>query len=271
MRIMLVVLVAIFLNCQQSKRINKSNLVGINLLVDWEFIDGETARIFHFKTDVDLIYYDSLVMLRERITYLGLGKRETYERNDTGFNIQELVRDSTNEISRVLFFIYKPRDTSGLKYDSLGAKTGVSFNVDSLIKDKIVRNDVFYIPNDSLVETVNHVEGYSMLKKYVPKIKYDDSYADSSYLYFSDKLRDIKHSFSPLLDSIEKMKLCKVIFVYNSIPKGKYDKDMPRRQMLFEIKKIDIDEPEKIIALFEQFKRNISKSIDSQLKSPKQS
>lgn len=158
-----------------------------------------------------------------------------------------------------------------MRYDSFGASKGLSFNVDSLLKDKIVKNDVFYIPNDSLVETVNGIDGYSMLKKYVPKIKYDDSYADSSYLYFSDNLRDVKHSFSPLLDSTEKMKLCKVIFVYNPIPKGKYDKDMPRRQMLFEIKKITIDEPEKIITLFERFKRNISKSIDSQLKSPKQS
>lgn len=97
-----------FLNCQKAKKISKSSLVGINLAVDWEFIDGRTAGISHFKTDVDLIYYDSLVMLRERITQLGLGKRETYERNDTVFNIQEMVPDSTDERTKVLFLFINP-------------------------------------------------------------------------------------------------------------------------------------------------------------------
>lgn len=245
--------------CNSIQNLGKTKIRAINLSVNWEFVNAENGQIAIYPFDIDISYHENLVMFRDRIPYLEFGKRTTYESNDTVYAEQELINDSTDERTKYRFFIYRQGDSQGLMYDALNTLQGQLFDVDSLLKVKALKGGAFYDDNDSLVETVNNPEGYEKLKKYVPKIKYNESYADSNYFYFSDKLNDIKYSFSPLLDSVEGLKLSKIVSIYKRIPKGGlYKVDIPQRQMLFEIKEIEIDDPEGIIALFERFKKSMA-------------
>lgn len=93
-----------------------------------------------------------------------------------------------------------------------------------------------------------------MVEKYIPKIKYDESYSDTTFLYYSFQLNGIDFTFSKELDSLKGMKLFKIRAVFNPIPKGKYSFKVPSREYLFEIDRYDINNRQEILSLFEKFK-----------------
>ena len=95
---------------------------------------------------------------------------------------------------------------------------------------------MFYNSNDSLL-CVSRKDS-QVTERYIPKIKTDDSFADSSILIYSARQSGgFSYSLAPKLDSLKKMKLTKVIFIYNSkaqSTKGFYE--IPRREYVFEIR-----------------------------------
>jgi hypothetical protein len=83
------------------------------------------------------------------------------------------------------------------------------------------------MPNGDIAET------------YIPRIKEDVSFPDSMYFYYSDFMK-IDYSFSKQLDSIKGKKLYQVRMIYNPLSKGVFPFDAPRREYLFEMKKLEV-------------------------------
>jgi hypothetical protein len=110
--------------------------------------------------------------------------------------------------------------------------------------------------NDTLIESKTNEEGNELVEKYIPRIKYDETYPDSTFLYFrNDKVKYNDFSFSPYLDSLKNRKIFKIIFTYNPIPKGVYSFDVPGRNIIFEMRQIQLTNEKEVIKFFDKVKK----------------
>jgi hypothetical protein len=240
--------------CQTRTLSVASHLEGFTLSVNWDFQEQAGAELRKFEHSVDIIHYDNLIMYRDKIPLMQFGKRKSVESNDTVYVQQELIEDTTEQNAMFFYFIYKEGNQTGIRYDSDDESLFGSFNVDSLLRVKSLKGAVFYAENDSLVYSETNSNGFDLFQVYVPKLKIDASYCDTTYMYFSKLLDNVSYSFSPVLDNTTKIKLAKVIFVYNP-GVDHAGKSIAARKMISEIKPLAIKDTNKIIALFERYKK----------------
>ncbi|HKO80954.1 MAG TPA: hypothetical protein VJU78_11190 [Chitinophagaceae bacterium] len=213
--------------------------------------DGQLVSI----ADSPIIYY-----YKNRVLYqINHPYNNSYVKFDTSGNIisEQLIKEGV----RFSYFIYEKDSVYGLSYDSIDAPNCQRYLVDSFLRTKFSAQEVMFDnTDDSLVLLNTDTINYDLFEKYIPKIKPDETYPDSGYYYYSDKLKGINYSFSKKIDSLKKMKLCKVKFIYNPIPKGSNPFETPRREFQFEIKEIPVANPKEILAFFE---RHLKKSIQN--------
>jgi hypothetical protein len=88
---------------------------------------------------------------------------------------------------------------------------------------------------------------------YSGRVKY---MKDTLTLYFSNKLRDLDFSLSEKLDSLKQLKL----FKFRAINDEEVMEDskmlIPKREVVFEIKEIPVDNPKEIMGYFERYKKD---------------
>lgn len=241
--------------CHPKKLVTTKNLQAISLQVDWDLQQNEQSELKKFQNSLDIIYYEDYVMYRERIPFMNFGRREAFENNDTVHIIQELIEDTSELKTAYQYFIYRTGTDQGYLYTSEAESEPAAFNVDSILKKKGMKGVSFYDRNDSLVFTEKQSGPFALLQKYVPRSKPDASFCDTSYMYFSENLRNVRYSFSPELDQKMKMKLAKVVFLYNPGDPAKGSRSAGRK-LLFEIRQVQIKDPAKIITLFERYKKD---------------
>lgn len=135
-------------------------------------------------------------------------------------------------------YIFKRDDSKiGLLFDTMDVTAYRIVNADSNLKQKLFFNEeMFYNNNDSLL-SVSKTESL-VAEVYKPRFQPDDSYPDSSILYFTAKNQaGICYSLTPSLDSIRQMKLTKAVFIYKRRPAGESaGYEIPRRETVFEIR-----------------------------------
>jgi hypothetical protein len=66
----------------------------------------------------------------------------------------------------------------------------------------------------------------------------------------------MQYSLSRALDSIKQQKLIKARFVYNPSFSKKYSIHMPQREVLLEIKKVEIQDMAAVKSMLERFKKD---------------
>jgi hypothetical protein len=150
------------------------------------------------------------------------------------------------------YFVYHKDSLYGYHYDSLNGlpqkkqlvdsflsnntltKFGPAYNI--LIEDCVLA--------DSAFDEVNQI----LLEKYTLKIKPDESYNDSLFLYYSRKLNDIDFfSFSKEADSTKKKKLFRVRVIYNANPQSKDQFGRFAKEFTFEFQKIEVSMKKEIM------------------------
>lgn len=156
---------------------------------------------------------------------------------------------------RYTYFIYRLGSAHGFYYDSLNASPYKTSLVDSLLGAKAFTKVKFYDPeNDLLIETDEDDGRNFVTEKYIPRNKSDDSYCDTTYLYYTNEMSTIDYSFSKPLDSAKGMKLYKVKLIYNATTAGNYAIEIPRREFVFELKHSTVANPDEMIGLMERVK-----------------
>lgn len=126
--------------------------------------------------------------------------------------------------------------------------------VDSLLKLKAFwGNNYFDSKNDSLVSQDKNVAGYTLVEKYIPKYKPDDSYPDTTILYYNNKLVGFYHSFSKDLEQHKQLKIYKVRMIFKEQNNEQYNITVPYREFKFEFLKDSVSIPADIVSLFEKF------------------
>jgi hypothetical protein len=131
--------------------------------------------------------------------------------------------------------------------------------VDSILKRKVAPinlQSIIYSPNDTLIEKVILGKGGDYIDKYVPKTKPDESYNDTTLLYYSKAMKKIQFSLSPFLDSLNDSKLYKLRLAYNESYSQKYSITMPQRDIIYEIQQIKLANAEKLKPLFRRFRED---------------
>jgi hypothetical protein len=169
-------------------------------------------------------------------------------------NATEILKKET----RFSYFFYLEDSTSGFYFDKQGVAEPKKLSVDSFLAMKTFKNFNFFDQNnDSLIQTIKSANK-TVIEKYIPKKKPDQSYPDTTYLYYNKKFNDLDlYRFSKLLDSTKRMKLFKVEMKYNSQFYDGYSFKFPEREFLFHLKESKKPNRE-IIGLFKTLKEKIS-------------
>jgi len=234
-------------SCFLNKKINKDSneIKGINLFTKLDFVKSDNGKTFTVNDSVSIFYYKDLVLYRIPVPFDSM--KAISKTKDTVTN--QYVSTKINH----KYFLFRQGNKIGLQYDSLNFSPH-QFEVDSFLKFNSFSNAKFYDKtNDSLYK--EFFDNNSVLTRiYVPKVKYDPSYNDTTKMFFSKSLNDIDFSFSSDLDSQLKMKLFRVEAIFNPIPKGLYSFAVPKRTFLFEMKankESDLQMEKKYFRLFQ--------------------
>lgn len=231
-----------------TKHIADGSEQAVRLKIHWQLVGEQNG-----KAEV-MEVIDSVFVINRAGYFVYLIPHVTEHSKITVNKDNEVISNSLlSETTSFIIYIFQDKDSLGLKFDSLSAKTGTKFNVDSFLINKTFKGMKSYNEeNDSLVSKTYFDSNTRVLETYVPKTLYENSF-DSAYFFFTKEKIETNISFSKLLEEKRKMKLYKLIGVYNAIPVGKYPFAIPKREMIWELKNINLPFDEKIDNLIRKY------------------
>lgn len=239
-----------FLNsaCNFAKHAKKVEMYDLTSKI--EMVKVSDKSYYVLNDTVGIIYYDDFTIIKIPITE----QTSIVNSEDNG----RIVETILNSQIKNEYFIYQNKKGYGLLFQSLNDSLPEKFPIDSILNTWTFKNWKFFNEDlDSLVFTKSEFNGDTK-QTWVPTMKPDLSYADSTYLFFSKSLNNLPFSFSPELDRVHNSKLYKVKMIYNSITDDA-NTTIPRREYLFEIKKSNTNDIHPIINFIHENKELLKK------------
>lgn len=254
MRLLIVLLFSLlFFGCIVTKHKNPiDNITAIAYIVklplvqgDRQYIDfGDTTPIYYFQ---DLIIY--------KLPYTFDSSKMTYHIKTETISQEHILTET-----RYNYFVYKNGNNNGIWYRSIEQlDSNKTLTVDSILKRVGTPTNlqaIIFSPNDSLLESQSLDNGDILIEKYIPKTKLDDSYNDTTLLYYSKTMKLIQFSLSPFLDSLKNKKLYKLRLAFNEVFSETYSITMPKRDIIYEIREMNVDNIDNLKILLLRFKRD---------------
>ncbi|WP_443936822.1 hypothetical protein [Pedobacter sp. MW01-1-1] len=257
------IILSLFFSYQPIAK-KKSAIVAIKLTSDLPLSPNLKEGKLVLWSDSLLVYsLDSILLFRKpyRVTY---HNNNAIKDDVMIFSDDPATIDST-VVKYVDYLCYK-NAVEGYEYNQNRPNnrnkpnTKRAFNVDSFLVENAYKNMKFITNGDELIK----VENTNHLRKeiYFDKLKRGGNYPDTTSLLFDAKFNKIDFSLSKELDSLRKMKLVEVYFFYNAKPKTvDMPNGMPKRAFHFKIEEIKVNNEDKILALFERFKRDKNEGL----------
>jgi hypothetical protein len=234
-----------FLNCGNSYyRRNKpsdKNIRCLNISHKLPVLCSDAKTMCYMEGFENIFYYDSMVML-QLPTHFYHFKADELEKTDTGSN----------------YFVYKKNEKDGFFYHAFSPQNNKALPVDSTVS-KYINFNVYEFFEKNLIKLISSRKDprSGILEEiYSGKVQYAK---DTFFFYFSDKLKDFDFSLSVKLDSIKKMKLYKFRAINQEEVLEESKMLIPKREVVFEIKEIPVDNPKEIITYFERYKKDFYK------------
>jgi hypothetical protein len=233
------------INCNQVNYTIK-NIVYLRLTVNYplvQLINGnvdfrnlkDTIHIYYHKNDV--IYF---------IPY-----KETLETE------QRIIFEKV----KYKYFIYTKGDTSGLYSGSLSENASPRvLSVDSFLFNRAYAVK-FDLHNIRLIGVSENQDNEVVEEKYMPTKADNENCYDTMVFRFDKRISNVEFSFSNEIEKIKMRKLVKVRLVFNQKYSQQYQIMMPQREMSFEIQKLPVKDPQYILSLFEQLRKQKKKYI----------
>ncbi|WP_146186509.1 hypothetical protein [Pedobacter sp. HMWF019] len=183
------------------------------------------------------IYYKGDIVVYEIPVF------KTVDKQHTSGDTITVETEISNEIDAYRYIIYKEGEDLGKQFFGLDDQSPTQVNIQHINKELFTYTEgLFYGDNDVFKEK-HQKDQNSLVEVYVPKNKPDDSYNDTTYLYFNTKFPSVKFSLDKNLDSKRKDKLTKAVLVYNG------NDTHPRMNLTFEIQ-VALDNRIKILTEF---------------------
>lgn len=133
------------------------------------------------------------------------------------------------------YLIYNSKDTFGYLFTSNKGNVKRVL-VDSILNVVAFGEVKFYDnQNDQLIGSFNESDSYEFSEIYIPNIKSDYSYPDTTMIYYSKELKELKFSFSKELEIKTGFKIGKVIFIHNEYFDSVYNMKVPLRKFEFRV------------------------------------
>ncbi|PXY41633.1 hypothetical protein DMB65_06695 [Flavobacterium cheongpyeongense] len=190
-----------------TKKKNKYEKIKIKYNLPFVKSNGDVGNV----TDSLSIIYKGNNIIYEIPYYYYSKKKETLGRTKTIFK----------------YFVYQNGSELGTWFDSINAPNKKTEKIINIHKEKTILSppDLFDETNDVLINTIRNKEGYTTIETYIPKFKKDLTYPDTMKVYYKNRLKNIDYSLSKKLDSLKKLKVFKIRFIFNT----KLTKDYPYR------------------------------------------
>lgn len=170
----------------------------------------------------------------------------------TGFKTDSIIEGITY---RYLFF-EKWQKKGFLMYDSLSFAQSKKVFVDSVLSRTTFGGIKLYQSNlDTLIESNYINDNNILLEKNVPKSKLDDSFEDTTFLYYTSKISNIMFSLDKTLDSVKHMKLFKAVVKYNARFNKSLNMFLPEHSIIFEIKEAQTHNMKDVINFFDAYEK----------------
>ena len=155
------------------------------------------------------------------------------------------------------YFVYIQDEQYGSYYNNIDDLGGSKLKVDSLLNVTKTKINGFEPLTDSIWKLTGKgkLSNGLIFEKYGAIHKINASIFDTIYYFFDKELNNVSYSFSPLLDSIKAMKLCKVRLIYNQNFSQKDDAMLPEREFTFSMSPTNEKMPKPIMEMLERFKK----------------
>jgi hypothetical protein len=216
------------------------DIICISLNSDFELIDRETDTIGNYKTKSLIYIFNDIVIYKKDEFFFDLEKKMSIKYDYYYYSIKD---------KKGLLYEWENSFSIPLKFDVDSFKQADMYG--SLTDTKLI--DPKY---DSLVDEIRDTNNSVIIKRYVNGLKKDDSFPDSTYLFFDKNLTEIPFSFSKNLDSLNKSKLFKIEFVFPIPEKVKSNTGRINRHFNINFEKIKNFNTDTIIMIYDKFKKD---------------
>lgn len=206
--------------------------------LSWELpiVDTEADSVFKWTGTCKLFFYKDITL---------------YEKEEL------LIHEDNHEEKISTYWIYRPTNKKGYKFKGLFKDSvGTEFDVDSFLVKNAFKSFPFYNKeNDDIVSSKTAENGRELIEKYIPKVKLDNSYPDTTTFRYSKDLRDIPFSFSSEMEAGKKTKLVEITGIFNPVSNSKYSAQSKTRIMSFQMERILVVNPQEKKLYFEWFEK----------------
>jgi len=227
-----------------QRRSDRREMSAIGLKEVAQLFNLESMKLVDFGGTIDIIYVDDFVI---------------YHHADTVYAIREGTRKpGVPDTLTSPYIVFKKGQDRGRLYKFLHAMDYQDVQVDSAIgammiaKERIFQMDPVFRLVDAKGDS-----GGGLLERYVPIVKKDGSYPDSAYLYFKKDLLDVDFSLSRKLETSKEMKLLSARFVYLPSVDSSSGKQVPQREMSFQISRKPVADKQKIMQFLERVEKSL--------------
>lgn len=201
----------------------------------------------------------TLMVIEDTIVQYCTGRFYVYK-----YSYKEFVEngDSLLITNKPAYFVFEQHAKAGLTFTSLTGNNGTKQVADSFLTNRTYRGiELYNSRSDSLITGTPRGNGV-FVQQYVPKVKHDITYPDTSYFYFDNTMQDVKYPLSRILDSTYKSKVYKIHILYNRQKLEGSMVEIPQRSYLFELRRAKTDDMQAITALIEKFESLQKKDMD---------
>lgn len=236
----------LFFNCSNYPPII-NDCVSVKLKYNVQYVQAIDNQLFSTCDSLCIFYLKNYTIYR-----LPIHKTNYTGRIDTNGKIShyKVIR----EFISYQYFVSAKGDSSAFLFDSLTAKTPHKIAIDSFLTASTFKGFPFYKKDNDTLLTAKRSKGGELVEKHIHILKIDQSYPDTDYYYYRPGFNNISYSFSKILDSTRHLKLYKVEFIYNPIPKSDGN-IIPKRVFQFEIEN-NVDGIEEVRSLVSRFKKD---------------
>ncbi len=172
---------------------------------------------------------------------------EVYYQNGTYYHLfpQKITYENDSVVYKTemkySIFYFQENKLRGEFIDQLSRNRKL-FLIDSFLKKRTFLGfNYLDEKNDSLVETNLKSDSFKLIEKYISKIKSDNSYPDTTILFYDPKSLKPIYSFAPRIEEKKQLTLTKIRMIYNSQFYPDYDFKFPYHEFYFEMRNSQIE------------------------------
>ena len=224
--------------CKERATSNKDSITAINLLYHMPIIQPDGSKV-DFDNTYDVYYSGNLTMYKFNYQR-DSGTDETLELSETRYFYFVHHKDSTYGYLSDPFQIYPE---GRIKIDSLQPLRFENPQWDTIATMKA---DSSYVNEQG---DLVHVYNLPPTPQYPGRFTY--------YFYYTNRLREVRESFSKKLEAIHRKKLYRIRMVIHPIYYEPYKMMLPVMESFYEMKTITVANKEEVEGYFNKYKKLI--------------